>query len=117
MAREKPRVKAEEEAEEEIRELVIQHATLETEEEVISEVINEVIIEPCKAVISGTQKVLKNATPESVTVIQQAPPEPEPEPLPEPVKQKKREQTCKKHSRCHCDLLSLETTDFFAIKV
>ena len=29
----------------------------------------------------------------------------------------KQEQRCKKHSRCHCDLLSLETTDFFTIKV
>ena len=36
------------------------------------------------------------------------------EPAPEPPK---REQKCKKHSRCHCDLLSLETTDFFTIKV
>ena len=42
------------------------------------------------------------------------PPPPEPEPGPEPPK---REQKCKKHSRCHCDLLSLETTDFFTIKV
>ena len=30
---------------------------------------------------------------------------------------KPKPQSCKKHSRCHCDLLSLETTDFFAIKV
>ena len=28
-----------------------------------------------------------------------------------------QEQRCKKHSRCHCDLLSLDTRDFFTIKV
>ena len=56
------------------------------------------------------ESVIKPAT---VKIINPPPP-PEPEPAPEPPK---REQKCKKHSRCHCDLLSLETTDFFTIKV
>jgi len=30
---------------------------------------------------------------------------------------KAKQQSCKKHSRCHCDLLSLETTEFFTIQV
>lgn len=36
------------------------------------------------------------------------------EPLPPP---KPKQQNCKKHSRCHCDMLSLDTTDFFTIQV
>ena len=35
----------------------------------------------------------------------------------ETVQKPEREQRCKKHSRCHCDLLSLDTRDFFTIKV
>ena len=35
----------------------------------------------------------------------------------EAVQKPEREQRCKKHSRCHCDLLSLDTRDFFTIKV
>jgi len=30
---------------------------------------------------------------------------------------KKESQSCKKHSRCHCNLLSLDTQEFFSIKV
>jgi len=37
-------------------------------------------------------------------------------PKPEPPKPKpKKQQTCKKHSRCHCDLLGLQVDDFFSV--
>jgi len=41
----------------------------------------------------------------------------DPEPLKPPPLKKKEAQSCKKHSRCHCDLLSLDTNEFFSIKV
>ena len=108
--RDKPRVKAEQEAEKR-EELVIKHAEMmEMTEDVREEAVmdSEVIIESCEASISVTESVMERVT-RTVTVIQA--------PLPEPVKPKKREQTCKKHSRCHCDMLSLETTGFFDLKV
>ena len=112
--REKPRVRAEQEAEKR-EELVIKHAEMMTED-VRDETVmdSEVIIEPCEASISVTESVRERMT-RTETVIQE-PEEPEPAPLPEPVKPKKREQNCKKHSRCHCDMLSLETTGFFDLK-
>ena len=115
--RDKPRVKAEQEAEKR-EELVIKHAEMmEMTEDVREEAVmdSDVIIESCEASISVTESVMERMT-RTVTVIQE-PEEPEPAPLPEPVKPKKREQTCKKHSRCHCDMLSLETTGFFDLKV
>ena len=114
--REKPRVKAEQEAEKR-EELVIKHAEMmEMAEDVRDETVmdSEVIIKPCEASISVTESVEESMT-RTVTVIRE-PEEPEPAPLPEPVKPKKREQNCKKHSRCHCDMLSLETSGFFDLK-
>ena len=113
--REKPRVKAEQEAKQR-EELIIRHAeVMEMAEDVFREeaVKHSEAIEPCEASVSLTENVMERMT-RTVTVIQE--PE-EPAPLLEPVKPKKREQSCKKHSRCHCDMLSLETTGFFDLKV
>ena len=54
---------------------------------------------------------VKSVTIKTCEIVQkvQTPPPPTPE--------KKNAQSCKKHSRCHCDLLSLDTTEFFSIKV
>ena len=113
--REKPRVKAEQEAKQR-EELIIRHAeVMEMAEDVFREeaVNDSEAIEPCEASVGLTENVMERMT-RTVTVIQE--PE-EPAPLLEPVKPKKREQSCKKHSRCHCDMLSLETTGFFDLKV
>ena len=114
--RQKPRVRAEQEAEKR-EELVIRHAeVVETAETVFREadvMESEETTQSCEASVSVTESVTEVVT-RTVMVIQE--PE-EPAPLPEPVKPKKREQSCKKHSRCHCDMLSLETTGFFDLKV
>ena len=60
--------------------------------------------EECAAVSSSTKNVLSNPIKPSVIKVINSEPE-------------KPKSSCKKHSRCHCDLLSLETTDFFSIKV
>ena len=92
------------------QELVIKHATveqleerIETTAEALDSLDNSVVTEaessvegnPCLNVIKSQSVKILSCEPEKPKV----------------------EQRCKKHSRCHCDLLSLETTDFFTIKV
>ena len=88
--------------------LVIKHATVEELEDNFYTSSSDVVgdsLEPFTAVISDiSSELVKALKPKSVKIINCEPEKP------------KQEQKCKKHSRCHCDLLSLETTDFFTIK-
>ena len=88
--------------------IVIKHATVEELEENFnkSSDVDGESLEPCAADISVIKsEMVQVLKPKSVKIINCEPEKP------------KQEQRCKKHSRCHCDLLSLETTDFFTIKV
>ena len=91
--------------------LVLQHATVETSEEV-NLVTTETLLEgdhgePLTAteliVHSEAVNVIKKNNLKLINCEEAQKPE--------------KEQRCKKHSRCHCDLLSLDTRDFFTIKV
>ena len=92
------------------QEVVIKHATLETLEELAEDTtvtidkLDTTAEEPEASVVEKQSlKVIKSPAVQILTC--------------EPEKPRKSEQRCKKHSRCHCDLLSLETSDFFTIKV
>eukprot|EP00092_Neocalanus_flemingeri_P032147 GFUD01034939.1.p1 GENE.GFUD01034939.1~~GFUD01034939.1.p1 ORF type:complete len:152 (-),score=45.88 GFUD01034939.1:71-526(-) len=98
-------------------ELVFKHATIETTEEVQEETVNtfnedHFNHDSCDVVsdIDIERSDICKVT--SVNVLQC-----DPEPPSEPKPKQKDQQSCKKHSRCHCDLMSLETADFFTIKV
>lgn len=93
--------------------LVIQHATVETSPNLEQHDTTELLVEDHAGDTQEASEVIVEG--EAVNVIKknvvklincEA-----------PVEKKKPEQRCKKHSRCHCDLLSLDTTDFFTIKV
>ena len=93
--------------------LVLQHATIETCQQQDQQTATEGTFEDLAIDTQKASEVIVKSEAENVIkknlvkiINCEAP----------PVK-KEPEQRCKKHSRCHCDLLSLETTDFFTIKV
>ena len=91
--------------------LVLQHATVESHDEVHVHTASEFSEdnEDCYTQTASQVEVHSEAVKRiETTVVKLINCEKEEE---------KPEQRCKKHSRCHCDLLSLETTDFFTIKV
>ena len=98
-------------------ELVFNHATRDTSEEVEEQTVKtftEEYLEPELVItVTNTDSELRHVCKvTSVKVLQCYPEEPsEPEPKQED------KQSCRKHSRCHCNLLSLDTSDFFTIKV
>merc|ERR1711923_693321 len=69
---------------------------------------NQPILPPVMAKMSVEGK-LKRASVQGLVSVEECP-KPEP-PKPKP----KKQQTCKKHSRCHCDLLGLQVDDFFSV--
>ena len=112
--KERHKRKITEETAEKRQELVLRHATVEELNSCDFTSVTDVDCEEelffCRAVTSIAEHKLEPVIkPQTLKLINCAP-KPEPE-------KPKQEQRCKKHSRCHCDLLSLETTDFFALKV
>ena len=92
--------------------LVLQHATLETCEDVVLATTDSLLDSLDGEPRTATELTVHS---EAINVIKknilklincEEPPAQKPE----------QEQRCKKHSRCHCDLLSLDTRDFFTIK-
>ena len=95
--------------------LVIKHATVETSPDLELHDTTELLVENHDSETQEASEVIVEGEALNVikkNVVKLINCEPPP-----PVEEKKPEQRCKKHSRCHCDLLSLDTTDFFTIKV
>ena len=97
--------------------LVIRHSSLETVEQE-QETVDEFSSGDCdrdagQVAVTG----LTNTNPSGDLTIRSVVETMFCEPPPPPPVKPKEEQKCRKHSRCHCNLLSIKTEDFFTIKV
>lgn len=82
----------------------------EGEEDVTEETAEEFMSEELDMSEAGIEEVQDGDF--HVAVVREVNVLEEPQPPPKP-----KQNNCKKHSRCHCDLLSLDTTEFFTIQV
>ena len=98
-------------------ELVFKHATLDTTEEIQEETVDtfkeDYFDDESDVTVTDTDYKTNDVYKVTTVNILQCDPEPPSEPEPK----QKDQQSCKKHSRCHCNLLSLDTSDFFTLKV
>lgn len=100
----------------EVTELVFKHATIHETEDVEEEIVDTLTSthsKETKVIIRDTDTEMLEICKVIVVDARTCDPEPPSEPVPK----KKDNQSCKKHSRCHCALLSLDTSEFFNIKV
>ena len=97
-----------------VTELVFKHATVQETEEANDEFAQTFTVGQSDCDHDIIERDTDSEVRERCKEIQVHVLECAPEPPSEP--KKKDNQSCKKHSRCHCNLLSLDTSEFFSIK-